>query len=177
VDLVNLLLSSSSSPIAIGDSFPSGITLFEYKPPTDGDAGGIKEVKTDDIIINNGKVVIFGLPGAFTPGCTQKHLPSFVKRADEIRSNGYSEIVCIAVNDPFVMYNWGAANGATGKIRMLGDPEAKLAKALGLDNYRGPAMGIRSKRYSAVAEGGKITQLNVEAGAEIACSLAPELKL
>jgi len=167
-------LTPNTAKVKVGDSFPSGITLYQFNPD-----GGVKEVKTDDIINNQSKVVIFGVPGAFTPGCTQRHLPSFVKRADEIKQKGYNDIICVAVNDPFVMYHWGDDNNATGKIRMVGDPEAKLAQALGLDKVIAPFLGTRTKRFSAIVENGKITQLNVEpdAGTSTTCSLAPELKL
>jgi len=161
---------ASGSEIKVGDSIPSGITLFEF-------ADGFKELKTEDLF-SSGKVVLFGLPGAFTPGCSGKHLPSFVKRADEIKQKGYDRIVCVAVNDPIVMHVWGEQHKADGKIQMLGDPAHKLSDALGLTKNLGPALGDRMKRFSAVIDNGKITQLNIEPdGTGTSCSLAPELKL
>lgn len=106
------------------------------------------------------------------------HLPSFVKRADEIKQKGYDKIVCVSVNDPFVMRKWGDDQHATGKIYMLGDPSHQLSDALGLTKNLGAALGDRMKRFSAVVENGKVTQLNVEPdGTGLSCSLAPQLQL
>jgi len=125
-------------------------------------ADGIDQVSTDEYFAGR-KVVLFAVPGAFTPTCSQKHLPGFVAKADSIKAKGVDEIACISVNDAFVMDAWGKDQKAAGRVTMLADGSAKLTKALGLDNdmtERG--MGPRSKRYAMVVDDGKVSLLNVE---------------
>ena len=108
-------------------------------------------------------MVLFAVPGAFTPTCSAKHLPSFVQNADAIKAKGVDTIACIAVNDVFVMSAWGKDQGTDGKVTMLADGSATFTKALGLEldlNARG--LGTRSQRYALVAENGKVTHLAVE---------------
>lgn len=110
------------------------------------------------------KVVIFGLPGAYTGTCTSAHVPSFIRTADKFASKGVDEIICVAVNDPFVMKAWGEATGATAAgITMLGDADASFTKALGLA-FTAPPVGFfdRSKRYALYAENGVVKVLHVE---------------
>ena len=107
------------------------------------------------------KVVIFGLPGAYTPTCSAKHVPGYLKSLDALRAKKVDEVWCIAVNDGFVMAAWGKDQGAIGKIRMLGDGAADFAKKLGLE-VDIPNMGVRIKRHSMLVENGVVTQLNVE---------------
>lgn len=128
--------------------------------------------------------MLVGLPGAFTPGCSATHLPGYVKNADAIKAKGVSDVFVTSVNDPFVMEAWGAAHGAGGKVRLVADPTAALAKGLGvsIDLSGNPAIGgVRSKRYSAIVEDGKITAWNLEPEDKptgLTCSLAdPLLKL
>lgn len=119
------------------------------------------------------KVVILGVPGAFTPTCSNTHLPGYIKNAEAIKAKGVSEIVCVSVNDAFVMSAWGKAQGADGKVRMLADTNGELAKALGID-FQAKVLGDapRMKRFSALVEDGKITKMNVEPDAVGAtCSL------
>lgn len=124
-----------------------------------------------------GKVVVFAVPGAFTPGCSKTHLPGFVASADKIKeSSGVKEIVCLSVNDPFVMQAWGKEHEATNKVRMLADVSGEFTKAVDLGLELAPLGGYRSKRYSMVVENGVVTQLNVEPdGTGLSCSLADKL--
>ncbi|MFN3577332.1 MAG: peroxiredoxin [Tabrizicola sp.] len=112
------------------------------------------------------KVVIFGLPGAYTGTCSTAHVPSFIRTARAFADKGVDEIICIAVNDPFVMKAWGEATGATAAgITMLGDADASFTKAIG-QNFDVPHLGFfnRSKRYSALVEDGVVTRFNPETG-------------
>ena len=122
------------------------------------------------------QVVLFGVPGAFTPGCSKTHLPGYVAAAADMKAKGVAELVCISVNDPFVMEAWGKAQGADGKVRMLADTTGAYTKALGLDLDLTAALGgVRCKRFSAVVENGVVSKLNVEpadAPTGMTCSLA-----
>jgi glutaredoxin/glutathione-dependent peroxiredoxin len=118
------------------------------------------------------KVVAFAVPGAFTPTCTNQHVPSFVAAAQELAAKGIDEIVCISVNDPFVMEAWGEATGAAANgIRMLADPAGAFTNAIGL-RYDAPPTGLlgRSRRYSMLVEDGVVAKLNVEP--ERGCSIS-----
>jgi glutaredoxin/glutathione-dependent peroxiredoxin len=108
------------------------------------------------------RVAIFGLPGAYTPTCSAKHVPGYVSNRDALMAKGVDEIWCVSVNDGFVMAAWGRDLGALGKVRMLGDGDGDFAKKLGLDQSI-PGMGVRLKRFSLLAENGVVKQLNVEA--------------
>ena len=142
--------------IKVGDTIPS-MKLMMATPE------GPKETSTDDIFKGK-KVVLFAVPGAFTPTCSAKHLPGFVQNAEAIKSKGVDIIACIAVNDAFVMGAWGKEQGTSGKITMLADGSANFAKALGLElDVTGRGMGVRSQRYALVAEDGKVTHLGIEA--------------
>ena len=110
------------------------------------------------------KVVIFAVPGAFTGTCTTAHVPSFIRTKDQFTAKGVDEIICVSVNDPFVMGAWGDATGANDAgLTMLGDPESTFTKAVGLD-FTAPPAGLiaRSQRYAMIVEDGVVTQLNVE---------------
>jgi len=155
--------------VAVGDSFPTSVKLTEHNPKNEVDLATVFKGK---------KVIILGVPGAFTPTCQGVHLPSFIKDYDHIKSKGVSEILCVSVNDAFVMDAWGKATNASDKIRFLADADGSLAKAAGLAFDAKPLGGTRFKRFSAVVEDGKITQLNVEPdNTGATCSLAPALKL
>ena len=117
----------------IGNNFPSGIFLIK-------DDEGIKEIRTEEYFKSK-KVVLFALPGAFTPTCSAKHLPGFIKFYQEIKDKGVDIVACMAVNDPHVMYAWGLANKVEGKIDMLSDSDCSVSVSLGLDMNFGKIMG------------------------------------
>ncbi|MEZ4236421.1 MAG: peroxiredoxin [Myxococcota bacterium] len=152
--------------IGIGDSLPAG-ELHEGNPKT--------HVNPAEAFAK-GKHVIFGVPGAFTPGCDKTHLPGYVGDADKFKAKGVDSIACVAVNDAFVMAAWGESAHAGGKVRMLADPAGSWTKALGLDVDAAALGGLRSKRYAMVVQDGQVTQLEVEPdGFGLSCSLAPSL--
>jgi cytochrome c peroxidase len=143
--------------IVVGDRLPEAIFLEKG-------VEGIEAV-TGKSLFAGRRVVLFGVPGAFTGTCSTRHVPSFIRVADALRAKGIDEIACVAVNDPFVMGAWGEATGATkAGIRMLSDASATFTKAIGLE-FDNPARGLisRSKRYALLAEDGVVTVLNVEA--------------
>jgi len=163
-----LLQTSTVNMVQVGDKLPS-VDLFEDLPTNKVNIADLAKGK---------KIIIFAVPGAFTPGCSKTHLPGYVTKADELKGQGISEIVCVSVNDPFVMAAWAKDQGTEGKIRLLADPSAALAKALDLTVDIAPLGGVRSKRYSMVVEDGKISSLQVEPdGTGLSCSLADKIKL
>jgi peroxiredoxin len=142
--------------IAVGEKIPSA----KLKTMT---AEGPKDISTDDIF-NGKRVVLFAVPGAFTPTCSAKHLPGFVEKAADIKGKGIDTIACLAVNDAFVMGAWGKAQNTGDKVLMLADGAAAFTKQLGLDlDLTGPGMGVRSKRYAMLVDNGTVKALNVEA--------------
>ena len=141
--------------IQVGDTVPS-MKLMQ------GTADGPKEVSTDEIFKGK-KVVLFAVPGAFTPTCSAKHLPGFVQNADAIKAKGVDTIACISVNDAFVMGAWGKDQGTGDNVIMLADGSAAFTKALGLElDLLARGMGVRSQRFALVAVDGKVTHLAVE---------------
>ncbi|MDW3118504.1 MAG: peroxiredoxin [Roseovarius pacificus] len=142
--------------ISKGDTLPDA-TLLHLG------ADGPEEVALADKIKGR-KVVIFAVPGAYTPTCHSSHVPSFTRTKDQFDAKGVDEIICISVNDPFVMGAWGEATGATSAgITMLGDPESSFTKAIGME-FSAPPAGLmaRSKRYAMLVEDGKVTVLHQE---------------
>ena len=114
-------------------------------------------------ILGKGKVVLFGLPGAFTSTCSKLHLPGYVANAGKIKAKGIDNIFCLSVNDPFVMNAWGEANNAAGKITMLSDPYLLFTKAIGAEvNRNSKGMGIRSNRYAMVIQNLEVVNIQVE---------------
>ena len=114
-------------------------------------------------ILGNGKVILFGLPGAFTSTCSKLHLPGYVANSDKIKAKGIDNIFCLSVNDPFVMNAWGVANNAVGKITMLSDPYLLFTKAIGAEVDRNSkGMGIRSNRYAMVIQNLEVVNIQVE---------------
>lgn len=130
-----------------------------------GDSGP-EQVATEDLF-NNRRVVIFAVPGAFTPTCSAQHLPGYIANADAIKNKGVDDIVCISVNDVFVMAAWGKDQGVGDSIIMAADGSGNLTKALGLElDLRDRGLGLRSQRYSMLIENGVVSILNLdEAGA------------
>ncbi|MCC5794215.1 MAG: peroxiredoxin [Chromatiales bacterium] len=119
------------------------------------------------------KVILFSVPGAFTPTCSQSHLPGYIQNADSLKGKGVDTIACMAVNDVFVMDAWGRERGADEKVLMLADGNGDYTRALGLElDATGFGMGKRSQRFSVVVEDGVVTRLNVEAPAEFKVSTA-----
>ena len=152
--------------IAVGDAIPSG-SLHENSPGTQHDPAEI---------FATGRHVLFGVPGAFTPGCSKTHLPGYVGSFADWKAKGVDSINCMAVNDAFVMAAWGTVHGAEGKVRMLADPAGDFATAMGLDVDAAVLGGKRSKRFALVVEDGKVTHLQVEPdGFGLSCSLSESL--
>ncbi len=154
--------------IQVGDSLPSA-TLHEGTPKGEVDPAKLFGP-------GSGKAIIFGVPGAYTPGCTRAHLPGYVEDHAKYAAKGIKTIACVSVNDAFVMDAWGKSAGAEGKVRMFADPQAEFTKKLGLD-VDAPALGgTRSKRYAMVVEDGKVTHLELEPdGFGLSCSLSSSL--
>ena len=141
--------------IKVGDRVPTGtFTVMTADGP---------KPKTTDELFKGKKVVLFAVPGAFTPTCSNNHLPGFIKNADAIKAKGIDTIAVTAVNDAFVMTEWKKASGAEGKIEFLADGNGDFAKAIDMTlDASGNGLGTRSKRYSMVVEDGVVKKLNVE---------------
>jgi peroxiredoxin len=151
--------------IKVGDKVPSA-TVMQMKD------GGPKPVKTADFFAGK-KVVLFALPGAFTPTCSAKHLPGFVQNADALKKKGVDTVACLSVNDAFVMGAWGEQQKAGDKVVMLADGNGDFTRAVGLelDGSRF-GMGKRSQRYAMIVENGVVKALNVEEGGAFSVSSA-----
>ena len=149
--------------IKVGDALPD-VTLQEYSEVEgNGCSIGPNPVKARDAA--KGKTIaVFGLPGAFTPTCSAKHVPGYVENFDALKKAGVDEIWCVSVNDAFVMGAWARDQKSGGKVRMLADGSADFARATGLTlDLTGRGMGVRSQRYSMLVKDGKVASLNVEA--------------
>jgi peroxiredoxin len=154
--------------ISVGDRIPD-VKVFTF-----GEKG--PEATTSAEVLGHGKVVLFGVPGAFTPTCSDHHLPGFVMRAEEIRAKGVGTIVCVSVNDPFVMSAWGNDQGVGRSIVMLSDGNGEFTSAMGLAmDGSGIGLGSRSQRYAAIIEDGIVTWLGVEPGPGLKASSAEEV--
>ena len=141
--------------IKVGDRFPSVTLKYLGKE-------GMAEVKTDELLAGK-TVALFAVPGAFTPTCSAKHLPSFVNNAEALKAKGVDQIVCLSVNDPFVMKAWADKNECGESVFMLPDGNATLTKALGLEmDGSGYGLGTRSQRFALIAKDGVVTHLGVE---------------
>src|SRR3954451_10994488 len=146
--------------IKIGDRLPDA-TLTESTEF--GEACPVAPAKHSAAELAKGKrIVIFGLPGAFTPTCSGKHVPGYLQHLAELKARGIDEVWCVSVNDGYTMAAWGKEQGAIGKIRMLGDGNADFARALGLEiDLSKSGMGLRCRRFSLLLENGTVKQLNV----------------
>jgi peroxiredoxin len=154
--------------IAVGDRVP------EVKVFTFGQRG--PEATTSADVLGHGTVVVFGVPGAFTPTCSDHHLPGFVMRAEELRAKGADKVVCVAVNDPFVMEAWGQDQRVGDTVVMLADGNGELTEAMGLVmDGSGFGLGTRSQRYAAILRDGVVTWLAVEPGPGLKVSSAEEV--
>lgn len=138
-----------------GDKLPSA----EFSVMT---ADGQQRLSTD-VVFSGRRVVLFAVPGAFTPTCSMNHLPGFLAAIDNIKARGVDTVACVSVNDVHVMDAWGKASGADGKIMMLADGNGEFTRAVGLEkNLSAGGMGMRSSRYSMLVEDGVVKTLNVE---------------
>ena len=154
--------------ISVGDKIPD-VTLRTMT------AEGPAAVQSADVL-GSGKVVLIAVPGAFTPTCSDHHLPGFVLRAEDQAAKGVDTVACVSVNDAFVMGAWGQAQGADGKVLMLADGNGEFAAAMGLEmDGSGFGLGTRSQRYAAVIDDGKVTELMVEPGPGLAASSVDEV--
>lgn len=150
--------------IKVGDTLPE-VALTEFVPfEGEGCSVGPAPVKLPDAL--KGKTVaLVAVPGAFTPTCSEKHVPGYLAQLDALKAKGVDEVWCVAVNDPFVMGAWAKALGATGKIRFMGDGSADFTKALGLTlDLTTRGLGVRSMRYSMLIKNGQVAILNLEDG-------------
>jgi len=137
-----------------GDKLPDAKVFVLEKDP--------KEVSIKEIIEND-KAILFGLPGAFTPTCSAKHLPGFVIASDQLKAKNIKKIICISINDPFVMDAWGKAHNVQNKVIMLGDSKGEFTKNIGAEkNLSHRGLGIRSSRYTMLIENGKIIKISEE---------------
>jgi peroxiredoxin len=151
--------------IKVGDKIPD----VKLKTMT---ADGIKDVSTGELFAGR-RVVLFALPGAFTPTCSAKHLPGFIERAAEFKAKGVDRIVCLSVNDAFVMGAWGKAQNAGDKVMLVADGNAEFSNAVGLAfDGSGFGMGTRSQRYAMIVQDGVVKSLFVEKPMEFKVSSA-----
>jgi peroxiredoxin len=142
--------------IQVGDSIPN-VTVFVM-----GEDGGPQAISTDELFKGK-KVALFGVPGAFTPTCSASHLPGYVKNADALRDKGADDIICLAVNDAFVMTAWGVDQNVGDKVRMVSDGTATFAKATGLElDLSEPGLGMRCQRFSMIVDDGVVKDIETE---------------
>ena len=148
--------------IKVGDRLPAGTLQEFYDVEKDGCAIGPNPV-TIEKLTRGKKIVLFGLPGAFTPTCSAKHVPSYLAVYDQLKAKGVDTIACMSVNDAFVMGAWGRDQRADGKVRMLADGSADYTKALGLElDLTARGMGVRCQRFSMLVDDGVVKTLNIE---------------
>lgn len=154
--------------IQVGDKIPS-VTLKHLSD------GGMAEITTDEIFSGK-KVVMFAVPGAFTPTCHNAHLPGYIQRVDDLRAKGVDSVVCLAVNDPFVMKAWGTQSGADGKVIMLPDGNGEFTRAMGLEmDGSGYGLGERSQRFAMVVDSGTVSKIEIEPGSGVTVSGADHI--
>ncbi|KAH7427715.1 hypothetical protein KP509_10G056600 [Ceratopteris richardii] len=164
-------VSTAASPIAVGSKLPDATLAYLDKE------GQVQTVTVADLTKGK-KAVLFAVPGAFTPTCSQKHLPGFVEKADELRAKGVDTIACISVNDAFVMRAWGESIGVGDKVLLLSDGNLAFTSAMGvtLDLSDKPVgLGVRSRRYSLLAEDGVVKVLHLEEGGSFTSSGADDI--
>ncbi|WP_036478324.1 peroxiredoxin [Myxosarcina sp. GI1] len=154
--------------ISVGDRVPStNLSLLSSGEP--------EEISTDKLFSDK-KVVLVAVTGAFTPACSNDHLPGFVRQAEQIKQHNIDAIACVSVNDPFVMDAWGKATNANDKIMMLADSDAKFTKAMGMEaDMSDMGFGIRSQRYAAIVENGVVKELEVDKMGEVEASTAEKV--
>uniref|UniRef100_A0A0E0JWP8 Glutaredoxin-dependent peroxiredoxin n=1 Tax=Oryza punctata TaxID=4537 RepID=A0A0E0JWP8_ORYPU len=159
--------------IAVGDKLPDA--TLSYFDPADGE---LKTVTVSELTSGK-KAVLFAVPGAFTPTCSQKHLPGFVEKAGELRAKGVDTIACVSVNDAFVMRAWKESLGlGDGDVLLLSDGNLELTRALGVEmdlSDKPMGLGVRSRRYALLADDGVVKVLNLEEGGAFTTSSAEEM--
>jgi len=148
--------------IQVGDTLPEA-TLREFiEVEGNGCTVGVNAFKVSDLVKGK-RVLIFAVPGAFTPTCSEQHLPSYLTHHDALRAKGIDEVWCVAVNDAYVMHAWGRSQQVGGKVRMLADGSGEFTKKIGLELDRVAAgLGVRSQRYAMIADNGVVSRLFVE---------------
>jgi peroxiredoxin len=158
--------------IEVGQRLPA-TTLYEYQEvESEGCSIGPNALNSAEAAAGK-TVLLFALPGAFTPTCSAQHLPGYIAQLDALRDKGVDEVWCVSVNDAFVMHAWGKSAGANGKVRMLADGSADFAKALGLTLDLGQrGMGLRSQRFAMLIKDGVVADLQVEAAGKFEVSKA-----
>jgi len=159
----NFLYTKEKNMIQVGQKLPAA-NLSQLT------ADGMQTHDVNELFAGK-KVVLFAVPGAFTPTCSEAHLPGYVVLADKLQAKGVDLIACVAVNDAFVMKAWGEAQNAS-ELLMLGDGDASFTKALGLEKDTAGFGGLRSQRYAMIIEDGAVTTLNVEEAGEFEASKA-----
>ena len=148
--------------IKVGDKLPAGALSEFIEVESAGCTVGPNERKIEDLTQGK-KVAIFGLPGAFTPTCSAKHVPSYLNNIDKLKAKGVSDVICMSVNDPFVMGAWARDQKVGGKVRMMGDGSADFTKKLGLElDLVARGMGVRCQRFSMLVVDGVVKTLNIE---------------
>jgi peroxiredoxin len=149
--------------IKVGDRLPAGKLSEFVEVETAGCTLGPNDFNVEDLTKGR-KVVIFGLPGAFTPTCSAKHVPSYLANLDKLKAKGVAEVICMAVNDAFVMGAWARDQHSVGKLRMMGDGSATYTKALGLEfDLTARGLGVRCQRFSLLVDDGVVKIVNLEA--------------
>jgi len=162
-------------PIKSGDRLPSGQLSEFVEVETEGCSIGPNSFDLNDLVKGK-RIVIFGLPGAFTPTCSAKHVPGYIAHHEALKAKGVDEIWCLAVNDAFVMGAWGRDQGAAGKVRMMADGSAEYTRQLGLElDLTARGMGLRCQRFSMLVEDGVVKALNVEAPGKFEVSSAERM--
>ncbi|KAL6874054.1 hypothetical protein ACP4OV_014136 [Aristida adscensionis] len=164
--------AAAKATIAVGDRLPDA-TLSYFDSPD----GELKTVTVRDLTAGK-KVVLFAVPGAFTPTCTQKHLPGFVAKAGELRAKGVDAVACVAVNDAFVMRAWKESLGVGDEVLLLSDGNGELTRAMGVEldlSDKPVGLGVRSRRYALLAEDGVVKVLNLEEGGAFTNSSAEDM--
>jgi peroxiredoxin len=149
--------------IKVGDTLPDAALQEYIEVEGNGCSIGPNTFKVSELVKGR-KIAVFGLPGAFTPTCSAKHVPSYLARHADLKAKGVDEVWCVSVNDAFVMGAWARDQGTAGKVRMMADGSADFAKKLGLElDLTARGMGVRMQRFSMLVDDGVVRQLNVEA--------------
>ena len=157
------------APIAVGDSLPDGtLAYFDEQDQ-------LQNVSIHSLAAGK-KIVLFGVPGAFTPTCSLKHVPGFIEKVEEFKSKGVAELLCLSVNDPFVMKAWAKTYPENKDVKFLADGSGKYTHALGLElDLSEKGLGTRSRRFSLLVEDLKVKAANVESGGEFTISSAEDI--